>query len=269
MFPGCASRRTARQSVPSIRGVVHCERVLPRPLGEPEAGPDEDLPDGSAPRARGDGPFERGTPEDADLCSPRPWGWSFDVISHPFKDWLLPASAGMTPCRVKRSTLGRSAPCARREGPRSGLRTVQHRLLHACCVRGDDPSNGFVNLGTGICSSRPRGWSSRNQQRPDRRFLLPALAGMVPTSTCPRLPSPTAPRACGDGPMEALVGSMAAICSLHPRGWSPSQGCRPPRPEPPAPPPAGMVPFCPARRILPRPILRGRCNSGDSFRGAS
>ena len=133
------------------------------------------------------------------LCSPGPRGWSQEGVRESRRGALLPTSAGMGPTPTSKAASLHPAPCACGDGP-------------CMTIKGGDRIR---------CSPCSRGWSSRNQQRPDRRVLLPALAGMVPTSTCPRLPSPTAPRACGDGPMEALAGSMAAICSLHPRGRSP------------------------------------------------
>ena len=172
----------------------------------------------------------------------------------------------MTPCRVKRSTLGRSAPCARREGPRSGLRTVQHRLLHACCVRGDDPSNGFVNLGTGICSSRPRGWSLEQLLAKKSRGVLRAPAGMAPASSTPAWSWVAIPRARGDGPLETNSDLTADSCSPRLQGWS----LHLPVHDSPArllPVPAGMVPWRPWWAAWRRsaPCTRG---DGPPLRGA-
>ncbi len=74
--------------------------------------------------------------------------------------------------------------------------------------------------------------------------LLPAPAGMVP-STPATSPSPaTAPRTRGDGPQCRSVKPFPGDCSPHPRGWSPGQPWKPAG-HTLLPAPAGMVPAAP------------------------
>lgn len=90
-------------------------------------------------------------------------------------------------------------------------------------------------------SPRPRGWSLNDPAQRRRGTVVPAPAGVVPTSRYPS-PSPTGgPRARRGGPQPAQNGTWGRTWSPRPRGWS-----RPDRPHDPygrvVPAPAGVVP---------------------------
>ncbi len=214
---------------------VDSQYLLPAPAGMvpaalPPAGSRK-----SAPRARGDGPARLYSALAASSCSPRPRGWSLLSLAEGTLQVLLPAPAGM-------------------------VRTGGRRWA-ACCpaprARGDGPRVLVFRLGLGRCSPRPRGWSQRLGARLRGRYLLPAPAGMVPTSPSAPTSSSTAPRARGDGPAAARAAGPVARCSPRPRGWSLS-----PRQSPAGtsllPAPAGMVPRRAVRKGVRGPAPRAR-----------
>ena len=70
------------------------------------------------------------------------------------------------------------------------------------------------------CSPRMRGWTVLGGVvlRPDRVF--PAHAGMDRCAACPRSPTCSVPRACGDGPQcDEFVADLIE-CSPRMRGWT-------------------------------------------------
>ncbi len=130
------------------------------------------------PRACGDGPWWAASSMAALDWSPRVRGWSRARAFSGASPSLVPARAGMVPCRT--------TPCA---SPTTGPR--------AC---GDGPSPGCARAASGGWSPRVRGWPRLSLAEVTTRTLVPARAGMVPTrpgGTSSPLPGP---RACGDGP---------------------------------------------------------------------
>ncbi len=87
-------------------------------------------------------------------------------------------------------------------------------------TRGDGPNNGYIQLGPGVCSPHPRGWSLLVGDKTGEAVLLPAPAGMVPPPKRARRTPPAAPRTRGDGPSLAAKRKHEMGCSPHPRGWS-------------------------------------------------
>ncbi len=113
-----------------------------------------------APRARGGGPGGGPSPSLSAMCSPRTRGWSRLGVHVTADAVVLPAHAGVVPARPTVSRLRRGAPRARGGGPFRPARRPS-------------PSR---------CSPRTRGWS-HDQDRVDRDpDVLPAHAGVVPSS---------------------------------------------------------------------------------------
>ncbi len=111
-------------------------------------------------------------------------------------------------------------------------------------TRGDGPSGPSSPCPAGGCSPHPRGWSLRARTCARTARLLPAPAGMVPTSPTRRPTVVAAPRTRGDGPAAVGEPLHGQLCSPHPRGWS-QRDALPPDRHPLLPAPAGMVPGWP------------------------
>ncbi len=172
-----------------------------------------------APRARGDGPNQRGRSNSSPPCSPRTRGWSPDDLDIILSYYVLPAHAGMVP-RGCRPATGRA--CAPR-------------------ARGDGPQWSLFNRHGRTCSPRTRGWSRVVGQGSARARVLPAHAGMVPGHPCPDAVRHGAPRARGDGPGAVAAPARLPGCSPRTRGWSQARDPRSLRARV-LPAHAGMVP---------------------------
>ncbi len=157
----------------------------------------------TAPRTRGDGPETNRSAYDAQICSPHPRGWSQRRALRPDEELLLPAPAGMVPKRSERQLGSTTAPRTRGDGPAP--------------PNTSSPADG--------CSPHPRGWSRAAQLASEREGLLPAPAGMVPSTW--------------------TAGPPVSTCSPHPRGWSPVT-LEAAVIEALLPSPAGMVPAFPS-----------------------
>ncbi len=251
---------------------------------------------GPAPRTRGDGPWERGASEPTPPCSPHPRGWSLAEQQRGAAVVLLPAPAGMVPSATSRAPCPLAAPRTRGDGPRGLLRPSSLRgcsphprgwsrrhgpgvreglllpapagmvlpagprnpdLPAAPRTRGDGPTMTAEHDHWKACSPHPRGWSRAGVAVPRRHRLLPAPAGMVPSSTTRPPRSTSAPRTRGDGPSPTPKKSTKRACSPHPRGWSRLSG--------PVgvvaqllPAPAGMVPEAPRAGAAPGAAPRTR-----------
>ncbi|CAN3979351.1 Peptidase, M20A family [Kitasatospora purpeofusca] len=192
----------------------------------------------AAPRACGVGPRTCLPYRSGQCCSPRMRGWSRGRARSDPQPGLLPAHAGLVPARP--SAKSGSAPAPR-----------------ACGV---GPGNPCDVGGIGYCSPRMRGWSPQHVQRPDRRELLPAHAGLVPRRPgVYHLPLP-APRACGVGPGRCPAAALVRLCSPRMRGWS-HQRRLPITPVSLLPAHAGLVPRRPGVYHLPLPAPRA-CGVG-------
>ena len=234
-------------------------RLLPAPAGmvpSPSSHPTAAAP---APRARGDGPGMKNTPQFTTGCSPRPRGWSQRLRGGHHPGDLLPAPAGMAPRPRTHPRRPVPAPRARGDGPpstadahtddpcsprprgwsrgdASHARTRELLPVHAGMVppareptagraatpraRGDDPMVWATAPPNGGCSPRPQGWSRVDLSGQADQLLLPVHAGMVPPTTAWTWPPPPAPRARGDGPIQSRHQRATAACSPCTRGWS-------------------------------------------------
>ncbi len=154
--------------------------------------------DRTAPRTRGDGPAERCQDLGLGGCSPHPRGWSPRRHRCERQRLLLPAPAGMVPAGPDTATSSLPAPRTRGDGPTSPTGPGR------CCC----------------CSPHPRGWSLHQARQLQREGLLPAPAGMVPSTVTAANVLDPAPRTRGDGPKQVRDWDNARPCSPHPRGWS-------------------------------------------------
>ncbi len=145
-------------------------------------------------------------------------------------------------------------------GPRS-------RRCPRCAPRasGDGPSHPRQHHRRTRCSPRERGWPPIRAQRRHRRPVLPARAGMAPSERPGLRPSSRAPRASGDGPVDALAALRKMRCSPRERGWPPGPVRPPARPRV-LPARAGMAPL--PRRVRQLPFRAPRA-SGDGPRSRS
>ena len=192
-------------------------------------------PPSTAPRARGDGPRAARLAQALRDCSPRTRGWSPSTTTAGGRSSLLPAHAGMVPAAA------------------GGLR----RRVPAPRARGDGPWSTRCSRCASSCSPRTRGWSQRWEMSPAVLRLLPAHAGMVPSSGSASTSATATPRARGDGPRELTAWMPGRTCSPRTRGWS--QPARMPTVQTPLlPAHAGMVPARQARLPRPGPAPRAR-----------
>ncbi len=74
--------------------------------------------------------------------------------------------------------------------------------------------------GSAECSPRVRGWSPAARTGHRCRVVLPARAGVVPSSRTAGPGPRCAPRACGGGPLAKTLAQSWGKCSPHVRGWS-------------------------------------------------
>ncbi len=203
--------------------------VLPAPAGMIPAGSGPTRREGRSPHPRGRSspwtrlPFERGAPRThgdgswglpvrigARGCSPHPRGWSF-LAAHVGGDAeVLPAPAGMVPGHGSLRSFVFAAPRMRRGAPqRRSVRRNPELLLRVHA--GMFPSARCqLHAPSSSCM---RGWPRAlgSAQRGDE--LLPAPAGMGPTTAGSTAAAPKAPRACGDGPMPPRRDVPVARCS--------------------------------------------------------
>ena len=200
-----------------------------------------------APLARGDGPGTRPCRSRATPCSPRTRGWSPKPGPRSRGDSVLPAHAGMVPGQNGHGFAPRCAPRARGDGPSP----PDTPFFSACAprARGDGPEAHHQHLIDRKCSPRTRGWSRQGPEGLRPVGVLPAHAGMVPSSAPRSRARPSASRARGDGPLRAEGQSEENQCSPRTRGWSPaSRGTE--RRKSVLPAHAGMVPRPAAARCI-------------------
>ncbi len=131
----------------------------------------------SAPRARGDGPWDRRARVGYDGCSPRTRGWTRQRVVLVGLVILLPAHAGMDPRRSR-------SPLRRLTAPRAS---------------GDGPSGGDRAQVGPPCSPRTRGWTRPWHHQSPATGLLPAHAGMDPVMARRTETPSAAPRAARAG----------------------------------------------------------------------
>ena len=132
-----------------------------------------------APRACGDGSQLRELGVGEAICSPRTRGWSLrDRRPHRHVD-LLPAHTGMAPSACPADTRDPTVPRACGDGP---VTTGMSGSSGSCSPRSGD--------GPAVATSRGDG------------VLLPAHAGMAPSTRASTARTASAPRVCGDGPWQ-------------------------------------------------------------------
>ncbi len=185
----------------------------------PPSGAGKDSSVHSAPRTRGDAPGRGRVRSAGSTCSPHARGCSRAPVRLGIDCRLFPAPAGMFPSTAARRSSSPPAPRTRGDGP----------------VRTD------LVIWVRNCSPHTRGWTLVRELHQSQAPLLPARAGMAP-STCRRSNATTsAPRASGDGPCRCSFGSPTRGCCPRPRGWSrpPPRRLEPGRLLP--PPRAGVV----------------------------
>lgn len=102
-------------------------------------------------------------------------------------------------------------------------------------ARGDGPPVRPSSGPPAGCSPRTRGWTHRQRLLARLSALLPAHAGMDPSSSTSRSRRTSAPRARGDGPAAREVAAWPQTCSPRTRGWTPP--LRGPAGSPALPPP--------------------------------
>ncbi|PWK63995.1 hypothetical protein BCL76_11772 [Streptomyces sp. CG 926] len=230
---GCSQQGALMVSTPGAcsphpRGCSHlavailiCVILLPAPAGVfPAPGRDESVR-GAAPRTRGGVPAYEWDAFCLGNCSPHPRGCSLNVHVGGVPGALLPAPAGVFP-GPKRSR----CPC--RTAPRT---------------RGGVPGPGTWSRGLPNCSPHPRGCSPCSPFSAQIPKLLPAPAGVFPTSALHWAVCRAAPRTRGGVPWMGTCRMYEKLCSPHPRGCSPPSS---PKGEPRfmLPAPAGVFPAC-------------------------
>ena len=152
----------------------------------------------SRPRGRGGGPAAKGIPDAARRSSPRTRGWSPPLDDGPVQPDVVPADAGVVPSSARRRRSGPGRPRGRGGGPRRG-ETMTAKVLS---------------------SPRTRGWSSARARGPARRAVVPADAGVVPSTASTYSPSRRRPRGRGGGPASAEGIPVGVRSSPRTRGWS-------------------------------------------------
>ncbi|SEE60667.1 hypothetical protein SAMN05428939_8111 [Streptomyces sp. TLI_105] len=186
----------------------------------------------SAPRLRGDGPKTAEDLAGGTDCSLLAQGWSRAQGSWRRSSELLPAPCSLlpAPCSLLawgwplleriRDDVGVLLPAPAGMAPRS--RRSWRSALTAPCLRGDGPPQLWHLGSASICSPHPRGWPLGSHRTARGVRLLPAHAGMVPSSRAGKTAANSAPRARGDGPASATGSTNWNDCSPRTRGWSPT-----------------------------------------------
>ena len=188
--------------------------MVPTPRRPPPAPP-------RAPRQRGDGPIEVRVQTVDRACSPPARGWSLPARVRAGWLHVLPASAGMVPPGMHSHRSATGAPRQRGDGPNTSGRPWVHPLrsppargwspefetanasrpvlpasagmvpggahharppLGAPRQRGDGPLRVGEAVGREVCSPPARGWSLSMSSSVRSAAVLPASAGMVPSS---------------------------------------------------------------------------------------
>ncbi len=111
-------------------------------------------------------------------------------------------------------------------------------------------------------SPRMRGWSPDGPGEAGPEGVVPAHAGVVPTTSTRTAPPPCGPRACGGGPLTLSVSNAARMWSPRMRGWSHDPGRAGPPPSV-VPAHAGVVPLPAVPSSLTRRGPRA-CGGGPS-----
>ncbi len=157
------------------------------------------------PRARGDGPMVKKRGWNLYKWSPRTRGWtppSRRILTSPC---VVPAHAGMDPRRCV-------GPFRPRRGPRA---------------RGDGPSSSSGPCSPTQWSPRVRGWPRTHRHRDPVGCVVPARAGMAPSTTSASSCPICGPRACRDGPRSPFGTRESSQWSPRTRGWSRPLGGQP------------------------------------------
>ncbi len=130
--------------------------------------------------------------------SPRTRGWSQAMPERPLLALVVPAHAGVVPRWSTTSTALSSGPRARGGGP-TQLTKTEHQAMW---------------------SPRTRGWSRCKVTPSEEPHVVPAHAGVVPSSPSPSPTTPCGPRARGGGPARFCSPDGWLMWSPRTRGWS-------------------------------------------------
>ena len=130
------------------------------------------------PRTRGDGPVTPRRTAEQRMFPPHARGWTFPSASHPYRERVSPARAGMDPLTLLRSAEGAGFP-----------RT-----------RGDGPFGRWLMRRSRTFPPHARGWTPSPRSRLSSYRVSPARAGMDPAHLTPAPFSGGFPRTRGDGP---------------------------------------------------------------------
>ncbi len=193
-------------------------------------------------------------------CSPRLRGCSRPRSPRAPQPGLLPAPAGVFPCRRSPTWSARAAPraCGGVPWPTTGTLPSSScsPRLRGCSLAGqlDHREKGLLPAPAGVflarfqplvlgvhCSPRLRGCSHPAREAAAAHALLPAPAGVFPPSPPPPRRAWPAPRACGGVPHRRRSARLPALCSPRLRGCSRSPVC-PGMPAGLLPAPAGVFP---------------------------
>ncbi len=207
----CAPRWWPSQWSPRTRGWSHGrareladQHVVPAHAGVVPSSPSSSTRSPRGPRARGGGPRTCQVIYGLCVWSPRTRGWS--RCRHPRQPHpdVVPAHAGVVPSATPHDAPSRGGPRARGGGPRPVFTiTVQYRW-----------------------SPRTRGWSLQGLRTRPGAKVVPAHAGVVPSSMALAVLPLRGPRARGGGPRGRRLRCRRAEWSPRTRGWSRLRECR-------------------------------------------
>ncbi len=188
---GIFRRRVHPPVLPAQAGVAPGRR--PRPRGPARA-----------PRSGGGGPWAEGRPVLHGWCSPLRRGWPLCGRQSRSTSSVLPAQAGVAPT-------ARVASPARVSAPRSG---------------GGGPWDFYSAQAVEQCSPLRRGWPLPAVRRPGMGRVLPAQAGVAPTTVSLTGLWRCAPRSGGGGPLGAAKPAERRMVLPAQAGVAPRPGRR-------------------------------------------
>ena len=231
LFPTCSGRCASTYGAPRTRGAVPRVRgwtpaasaCSPHPRGCSRRRLRRLRRTGVLPAPAGLFPGPPSPSRLARACSPHPRGCSPVPRVPELLPLVLPAPAGLFP-RAE-SAAQRQSGAPRTRGAVPGLAPRRRRLRCAPRTRGPVPASGGRASDGHQCSPHPRGCSRALRVEDRRHRVLPAPAGLFP-STSLRSPEPAcAPRARGAVPATNPPAAAVPSCSPRPRGCSQVRQC--------------------------------------------
>ncbi len=150
------------------------------------------------PHARGDGPGRPVKRLRRQAFSPRPWGWSDNMVNPDGSREVFPTPVGMVRNGIATNFLAVSFPHARGDGPVNERRAWSMPMF----------------------SPRPWGWSAVELKGRAGKVVFPTPVGMVRMPYFFHALDARFPHARGDGPPRRDLASAAHEFSPRPWGWS-------------------------------------------------